>query len=191
MTDLRRPCILLATFALVLAACGGGDGGSNTGGGGTTSAAPEGGAATSGPTEAAPVEAPTEPAGGGGTATGVCELVTADELAAIFGVPSVAMTLLAGPPDNCIIDSADGSSLAAWSLTATGAKVIFGSYVSGSDANEVPGIGDLAIYNPDGYQMTVVKGDAFMVIATYASGGSDDERFEFAKQIGASAAGRM
>lgn len=186
MTDLRRPITLFATVALVLAACGGG----GAGGGGTTPAAPADGAATSVPTQAAASEVPSEGAGGGGTGVGVCELVTADELAGIFNV-SVTMTVLAGPPDNCIVDGTDGRSLAAWSLTGTGAKAIFGSYVSGSDANEVPGIGDVAIYSPDGHQLTVVKGDAFMVIAIYASAGSDDERYEFAKQIGASAAGRM
>lgn len=183
----RQTATALATLALALAACGGG----GSADGGTTTATPDGPAATSEPTQATTSEAPaTEPVGGGGTAADACELVTADELAGIFGVPSVTTTLLEGPPDTCIVDSADGASLAAWSFTPTGMKAIFES-MGGSDLIEVSGIGDKAFYAPGSFQLSVLKGDALVVIASYASAGSDDERFEFAKRIGASAAGRL
>jgi hypothetical protein len=145
---------------------------------------------TSGPTQATASEAPAEPAGGGGTEVGVCELVTADELSEILNVPSVTMTVLAGPPDNCIVDGADGASLAAWSLTVLD-KDLFKLLSSGPDVLNEPGMGDGVMYQPEAFQMTVFKGDAMLVIGVYASAGSDDERLEFMKKIGAIAAGRM
>ena len=56
----------------------------------------------------APVATEAPAGGGGGAAAGVCELVTAEELAGIFGVASVKTTVIAGPPDNCIVQSDAG-----------------------------------------------------------------------------------
>ena len=139
MTRVRRPFTMLTTLVLVLAACGGG-------GGGTATDAPAGALGTVPPSEAAATEAPSteapateatastpaasEPASGGGTAAGVCELVTADELAKIFGVASVTQTVFAGPPDTCSVDSDAGDPLVAWSYTTAQAATVFAAFVS-------------------------------------------------------------
>jgi hypothetical protein len=192
MTDMRRSGSSLAALVLILAACGGG------GGGGGTSAAP----ATSGPTqatttdapanEAPPTDAPAEPAGGGGSAGGVCELVTADELAKVFAVPSVTATLFQGPPDTCSVDSDAGDPLLAWSLSTASAKVVYESMALDSQSIAVPGIGDKAAFVQN-TGLLVLKGDALVVISV--TGGekdlSEEQRNELAKQVGAIAAGRM
>lgn len=182
-----RPTSVLAALVLVLAACGGGGGG---GGVGRTSAVPAQGAATSGATQATASGAPAELADGGGTAAGVCEFATADELSRILNVPSVTMTVVTGPPDNCIVDGADASSLAAWSLTVLD-KDLYKVLSSGPEVRNEPGLGDAVMYQPEAFQMTVFKGDSMLVIGVYASAGSDEERLEFMKEIGATAAGRM
>jgi hypothetical protein len=192
MTDFRRTTPLFAAIVLILAACGGGGG----------TAAPAGGAATSAPTEAttpdAPAseatttDAPAQPAGGGGTAVGVCGLVTADELAKVFNVPSVTTTVFQGPPDTCSVDSDAGDGLVAWSLSTADAKAVYASVALDSQSTVVPGMGDKAAF-VDNTGLLVLKGDNLLVIGVTAGGedSTEAERNELAKQVGAIAAGRM
>ncbi len=196
MTDFRRLNPILAILvAVTLAACGGG-------GGGTATTAPTGAAATSGPTEAtttdaAATDAPATaapataaPAGGGGVAD-VCGLVTADELASILDVSSVVLTVFEGPPDTCDIQSGDGALLAATVLTVSVDAITFGFIKTGSGVQDVPGLGDEAIYLPDSLLLVVRKGESMVSIAVFDDGRSESERLELMKQIGAIAAGRM
>lgn len=137
------------------------------------------------------VAAPTSAApGGGGVAGTVCELVTGEELAEIFGVQSVTTTVIAGPPDNCIVDSDTGDPLGAWSLTTAQAKTVFDAFTTDPATIEVTGIGDqAAIVQNTG--LLVLKGDILLVISI--SGGADlseEEAIEVSKQIGTIAAGR-
>ena len=201
MTDFRRLNPILAILvAVTLAACGGG-------GGGTATTAPTdaGSAATTGPTEAATTDTPatdtpstdapaaTQPpaGGGGGAVAGVCELVTPEELAEIFGVPSVKLTVLPGPPDNCIVESASGDPLTAFSLTTAQAATVFAAFTTDPSTVEVSGVGDkAAIVQNTG--LLVLKGSSLLVISI--SGGADmseHEGIEASKQIGTIAAGRM
>lgn len=190
----------IAVFAVV-AGCGGG---------GTTGATPTpateapaaeastpaGGGTDAGsqPSAEASVAAPASQApagGGGGPAAGVCELVTGDELAGIFGVASVKMTVLPGPPDNCIVESDGGDPLTAWSLTTAQSAVIFGAFTTDPSTVQVSGIGDeAAIVQNTG--LLVLKGSSLLTISI--SGGSDmseEEGIAAAKQIGTLAAGRL
>jgi len=180
-----RAVTLLGLGALVIGCGGSGDDatpqvpGSTATGEGTTSTV----ATTSGTTGAG---------GGGGSTAGVCELVTADELAQIFNVASVSMSVLQGPPDNCIVESDVGDPLAAWSLTFDQAQVVFDAFTSDPSSVEVvPGIGDsAAIVANTG--LLVLKGGRLIVISI--SGGaelSEDQAVEASKRIGEIAAGRM
>jgi hypothetical protein len=160
-----------------------------------SSAPADGGAGTS--SEPSAEASPTEPAseapagGGGGTAAGVCELVTAEELAGIFNVSSVKMTVFPGPPDNCIVESDGGDPLTAWSLTTAQASALFDAFTTDPASVDVSGIGDkAAIVQNTG--LMVLKGGSLLVISI--SGGADmseDEGIEASKQIGALAAGRL
>ena len=197
---LSRVVPVLAILLLV-AACGGGSGASSAG---STTAATGGPAATSGsgagstasPGSSAAVQT-TQPSaaggggGGGGTAAGVCELVTSEELAAIFGVTSVKATVLPGPPDNCIVESGDGDPLTAWSLMTAQASTVFGAMTTDPSTIEVPGIGDkAAIVQNTG--LLVLKGDSLLSITI--SGGADmseEEGVEASKKIATFAAGRL
>ena len=197
MMDFRRLNPMLAIMvALTLAACGGG--------GGSATTAPTGAAVTSGPTQATTTDAPTTdapatgapaatdaPAGGGGSAADVCGLVTADELASILDVSSVVLTVFQGPPDTCQIASGDDAPLAATVLTVSGGAITFGFIKAGSGVQEVPGLGDEAIYIPDSLLLVVRKGDSMVSIAVFDDGRSESERLELMKQIGTIAAGRM
>lgn len=204
MSGFRRVNQVFAILlGLTIVACGGG-------GGGTATTAPTdpGSAATSGPTEASATDAPatnapatvapataapapTQPPAGGGGAAGVCELVTPEELAEIFGVPSVNMTVLPGPPDNCIVDSESGDPVTAWSLTTAQAAVVFGAFTTDPSTVEVSGVGDkAAIVQNTG--LLVLKGGSLLVIMISSGADmSEDEAIEASKQIGILAAGRL
>lgn len=183
----------IMTAVVVLAACGSGGAGA-AGDGGTTTTAPDA-ATTTEPVEEPTAEPPAgeqtpEPAvGGGEAAADPCSLVTADELSGILGVP-VVMTLLEGPPANCIVDGTDGASLAAWSVTPMD-KDMYDLFVNSPEVAKEPGLGDGVMYTEDGLQMTIFKNNLMVVLGTYSSAGSDDARVEFMKQIAALAAGRM
>ncbi|HZM72933.1 MAG TPA: hypothetical protein VFC71_06115 [Candidatus Polarisedimenticolia bacterium] len=185
-----RVPVLLVIASLALAACGGGGGGGASPSAGASAAASEA-APSSAPSEGAPSTEPSaEPSTGGGTAVGVCELVTADELAGIFGT-TVTTTVLAGPPDNCIVSSTAGDPLAAWSLSTAQAQAVYDALTSDPATVVVPGIGDkAAIVQNTG--LLVLKGSNLLVITI--SGGADmseEEGIEASKQIGTFAAGRL
>lgn len=188
MRNRRRLIPAFATIVLVLAACGGG-------GGGTANSTPADGVATSEPapeaTSAAPTvevpptsaTGPTEPPSGG-TAKGVCELVTVEELAEIFGVASVTTTVFSGPPDTCSVESDTGEPLVAWSYSTAQSAVVFQALTSDPSAVLVDGIGDqAAIVQNTG--LLVLKGDSLVVVGVQS--GED----ELAKEVGKAAAARM
>jgi hypothetical protein len=202
---MRSGFIMVAVGAMLLvAACSGGAATVPSTAAQTETAAAESSGPTDGGSDAdgqpsaeadASVTAPSvAPAGGGGggggTAAGVCELVTADELEGIFGEP-VKMTLLPGPPDNCIVESEDGDALTAWSLTTAQSSAIYDAFTSDPATIEVAGVGDrAAIVQNTG--LLVLKGGSLVVVMI--SGGADmseDEGIEASKQIGALAAGRL
>lgn len=188
MRALVRSSVLLVLASLALAACGGGGGGSPTTG---PSAAASEAAPSTAPSEAAASTEPSAaPSTGGGTPVGVCELVTADELAGIFGTTTTS-TLFAGPPDNCIVSSTAGDPLAAWSLSTAQAQATYAALTVDPSTVEVPGIGDkAAIVQNTG--LLVLKGSNLLVISI--SGGADmsaEEGIEASKQIGTFAAGRL
>jgi len=165
------------------------------GGGGTGTASvgtlPPGESAGTSAEPGTSVEPPAseEPSGNGGTAVGVCELVTADELAEIFNVPSVTTTVLEGPPDNCIVESDTGDPLTAWSLTTAQASAVYDSATIG--AIELTLIGDKAAIVQN-MGLLVLKGGSLLVISISAGANlSDDEAIEASKQIATFAAGRM
>jgi hypothetical protein len=129
--------------------------------------------------------------GGGGPAVGICELVTADELAAIYGVASVTTTVIAGPPDNCIVQSNGGDGLTAWTLMTAQAGTVFSAMTTDPSTIELPGIGDkAAIVQNTG--ILVLKGNALLSVAlTAAPDMSEEEVLAAAKQVATLAAGRL
>ena len=194
---------LIVGGGLVLAACGGGGGPASSAaapsaeapaaessapaGGGTESVAPP----SAEPSVAiAPSPAPAG-GGGGGAAVGICELVTAEELAGIYGVGSVTQTVIPGPPDNCIVESDAGDALTAWSLMTAQAGTVFSAMTSDPTTVEVPGIGDkAAIVQNTG--LLVLKGSSLLSVAlTALPDMSETEILELAKQVAAAAAGRL
>ena len=191
---------LVVGGVLVVVACGGGGTAGPTAApaaeapaAAESSAPADGGTATgSQPSAEASVAAPASqaPAGGGGAAAGVCELVTADELKGIFGV-TVTMTVVPGPPDNCIVNSEDGNPLTAWSLTTAQASAVYGAFTSDPSTVEVTGVGDkAAIVQNTG--LLVLKGSNLLVVTI--SGGADmseEEAIGASKKIGALAASRL
>lgn len=194
---------VLGLAYLVVAGCGG------SGGTGASAAAPSAAApaaaaspAAGGGTDAgsqpsvaasAAVAAPQEPAGGGPAGT-VCELVTAEELQGILGTP-VSLTVFAGPPDTCDIQSTDGAPLAATVLTvmsSAAASAVFDAYAGSPGAQSISGMGDKAAYDPAQAVLVVLKGDKVLTVAVFDDGTTDEAaRLELMKQIGSIAAGRM
>ena len=129
--------------------------------------------------------------GRGSAIFGVCELVTADELAQIFNVASVSTSVLQGPPDSCIVESDSGDPLTAWSLSLDQAQVVFDALTSDPSTIDGSGIGDsAAIVENTG--LLVLKGGKLIVISISGGGGlSEDEAVEASKRIGEFAAGRL
>jgi hypothetical protein len=202
MIDRQRFMSFLVTLVVALAACGGGGGGggTSTSSESTTSAA-ESPAPAAQPAQAAsgappsPATASEAPAiGGGGPVIGVCELVTPDELQEILGV-SVNLTVFAGPPDTCDIQSTDGAPLAATVLTVMSnlaASAVFDAYAGSPGAQSIDGIGDKAAYDPNQAVLVVLKADKVLTVAVFDDGTSDEAaRLERMKQIAFAAAGRI
>lgn len=186
MIQRRRAIMMLAT-TLIVTACGGG-GASGAASSAASTAQPTSGAEA---TPAAPASVAAEATPAGGTATGVCDLVTKDELATAFGVPSVTTTVLAGPPDSCIVKSDTDRSLATWSYTPANGSQMYETVVLPGQSVEVPGIGDRAAY-VDNLGFLVVKGPALLSIAISSGSDLDDDQMkEVSKQLASFAAGRM
>lgn len=184
-TSRVRPAWFLV-LALVSAACGSGPG---TASQAPSSEAPASGApASAAPASEAPASQAPQPSTGGGPTGSVCDLVTAAELAGIFGVANVASTVIPGPPDTCDIQ-ADGAPLAAIVLVTDQAELVFNAYATGAEA--YPGFGDRAIYNAETQLFIVLKGDVVVSIAVFSGAASDEERLELQKAIAAVAAARM
>jgi hypothetical protein len=204
MIDQRRSVPILVTLIVALAACGGGSGATS---GPTTSAAGPGQSQAAGtepsqaaeapPSSEAPssaAAAPEPPAGGGGQAGDVCALVPADELGGILGRP-VRTTVIAGPPDTCDVQSADGAPLAAFVLTnmqGVSATFVFDAFAGSPTAEQISGIGEKAAYDPNQGALVVLKNGAVLSIAVFDDGTAGaDVVLGLMKQIGSAAAGRM
>lgn len=193
-----RAAIRIATgLGLGLVIVSGCSGGASPSGGGS-SAAPSSAASSAAssapsaaPASGAPASAaPSAPAGGGGgTTTGVCALVTTDELAQVFGVP-VTTQVLTGPPDTCDIQS-DGAPIAAFVLMPTNGAPVYEAYASDPSAQEITGIGDKAAFSPTAQLLVVLKGDSMLSIAVFDDGRPVEQRLELMKKLATSAVGRM
>ena len=194
MIDLRRGTAMLAmtTLTLTLVACGGGGGGT-TASTAASAAAPSDGATSVEPSAAASdgAAASAAPSSGGGPGGGVCELITKDELAAAFGVPSVSTTEIPGPPDTCVVNSDQNRPLGTWVLAPIGGGATYGALVLPGQSSEVPGLGDRAAF-VDNVGLMILKGDTLLTIGV--AGGadlSDDEAKAVQQQLGGIAAGRL
>lgn len=195
-----RVTLILGT-ALLLAACGGGTSGASTTTGVDDASAAPAQSEAAGPSMATPSDAAAQPSedttpasadtGTGSTAGGVCDLATPDEVAAIFSVPSVTMEVLAGPPDNCIVTSADGAGLTAWSLMTAQAATVFDALAQPGQADMVDGLGDrAAIVENTG--LMILKGDRLVTISIAGDSGlSGADADAVAKALGAKIAGRL
>jgi hypothetical protein len=151
-----------------LAGCGGDDTGISTS---TTSPPQTTTEATSslpGTTEAGPTVVPIEVA--------PCDLVTADEVAAAVGLPVEAGS--DEPPISCRFDLVDGDGVHVAVIIEDGqgrlggAAAIFDGYrdlVAGGEAEEVPGLGDAALYAPGFRGLAVDAGAGRFVV--FAVGG--------------------
>lgn len=177
--------VTLIAIVIGLAACGGTATTSQGSGAGTSAASSDTEApqATMAVTTAAGTDsATTAPSSDTGTSVGVCELVTADEVAGIFGFVSVSTMVLTGPPDSCIVEDPEGNPLVAWSYTTADARLIFEALALPSQSESVPGIGDQAAF-VENTGLLVLKGDALLTVSL-----SDQDT---AKEIATIAAGRM
>ncbi|MFN8630930.1 MAG: hypothetical protein U0838_11615 [Chloroflexota bacterium] len=196
----RRPTLLAIGIVLVIAGCGSGSSGAATPGPATPTAAaarestPMSSGAAASPTAApathaaaseAAASAPAHAAGGG-----LCDLVTAAELAKAFGRDDVTATLTPGPPDTCGYTSSDGTSLGAIVLLTAGGKTVFDGIHQGDAITDLPGIGDKAFYSSEMQTLVVLKGDAMLTVAVVAAA-TDDARLAAAKAIATAASGRM
>lgn len=203
MTRFVRASAILGAIALcaaALAACGGG-GGSGDGGGGTGAGSAQPPAATTAPaTDAVETGAPAATAaatpatggGGGAAGAGVCDLVTADELAGILGATAIKLAVLSGPPDTCDIQSGDGAPLAATVLMDGNGRMAFDAWAAGAGTRDMPGLGDRAVFVPESQLLLVLVGDSVYSIAVFDDDSrSEDERVELMRQIAAIAVGRM
>jgi len=136
-------------------------------------------------------DAPTvEPTQGGGPSLGVCELVTADELATIVGKP-VVLAVLAGPPDTCDVQSNDAPIAAFVFMRGPEFAFAFDAWASDPSAEDVPGIGDGTVYVADSQLVIVKRGDALFSVSVYDVDVAISGRLEMMKEIARIAAARM
>jgi hypothetical protein len=117
-------------------------------------------------------------------------LVSAAEYERIFGVSGVTTAVVAGPPDTCDVQ-ADGAPLAALVIVTTGGQAIFNAWASDPDGEEIPGLGDRALYSPQSLLLVVLRGDTALSMAALDESRSEEERLEFMKEAMAIAVGRL
>lgn len=168
------------------------------GGGSTASSNPDASVASQAPASDAPSsDAPASEAASSApepstpaSSTGVCDLVTAAELEAIFDLPEVTTQVFAGPPDTCDIQ-ADSAPLAAFVLTLDAPSFVFDAYAMDPDATAIDGIGDKAAYSPTQGLLVVMKGTSLLSMAAYPADKSDEEIIELLKEIARVAVTRM
>ena len=139
-----RPVPLIA-LVVVLASCAG-SGGAPNGGGGAAGAA----------------------GGGGGEGEEVggdaCRFLTVEEVATAFGVDvSAAAPTTSGSVVNCAYNDAEGNIVIAYSYVSGEGQATFQGQRDIEGAVEVEGIGDGALWFPQG-GMYVLKGDAVLNI---------------------------
>jgi len=186
----KRSMLALAALLLSLAACGGSGTANPTDS--TSSSGPTQPAGIGGSSDVAPTDDPAVTPGdtGVGGASGVCSLVTAQELDSIFGVTGHTTQVIPGPPDTCDIQL-DSAPSAAFVYTPNGGRTIFDLLAGGADAEAVGGIGNDAFYSSETLLLVIAEGDAMLSIAVLDEGRTEEERLELMKQIGMIAAGRM
>ena len=170
-----------------------------SGGGGASPGAGTPGPATAEPTQggsgppadpgagASPV---TDPTPAGGTAVGVCELVTSEELASILGKP-VTLVVLPGPPDTCDVGSNDAPIAAFVFMEGPSFGFAFDAWASDPSAEDVGGIGDRAVYVAASELFIVKRGDRLFSVSVYDVDVALDARVQMMKDIAKIAAGRM
>ncbi len=138
-------------------------------------------------------EGPAPTPAGGGTAAGVCELVTADELAGLFGGPVVLEVLPGvGGADTCDVQMSDAPVAAFVYMPPSDTNgFVFDAWASDPSTEEVGGIGDRAIYIGAQELFVVLRGSAVFSISVYDVERTLEERTELMRRIGSIAAGRM
>jgi hypothetical protein len=155
-----RLAFVPAALAVAIAACGTGSPGATTAGtqGPQTAGATSGTLPTTGPV--------TTQAGSGGGLTEADDfcLNTPDEVTAALGVGTVTAAGMANPGlgGGCLYSDSTGAVVYAISVVVgSNAVATFESYKSGAGAEEVPGIGDGAIYLPlnELWGIAFIKGD--------------------------------
>ena len=128
---------------------------------------------------------------GGGTAVGVCDLISSGELATILGVASVTQEVLPGPPDTCIVRGPEGDTLVSWSHTTQGGRAVYDALALPGQSRAVPGIGDAAAH-VENTGLLIAKGDGLVVIMISGQADLDEAAAEAASEkIGAVIAGKM
>lgn len=188
----RSTAAFVLLGALLLAGCGAAPAGSS-GSGGTigpdTTIAPGGGPSTQGP-------------GGGGTAgpgtsiasTAACDVLTAENIAAIAGasiVTTVPAQQLGLFEHGCLYELRDDATSATTTinlgLVATGGRAYYDAEVAPSNAangfNPLPGLGDVAVTTRPGGVM-VLAGDALLSVQYFGPTGPDQAvAIELARQV--------
>ncbi len=157
---------------------------------------------TEAPVTATPVatEAPvaTQSGGGGGGdafAGDPCSLLTADEVGGILGGSGWTSQgfPVQGGSGQCLYTKADGSSLAAISIT-TGVNmpIVWDAYAANtSDVASVAGIGDEAIFSTSTESLFFLKGATMVGITAGTGSDGYDLRLQHAKEMGAIVDGRL
>ena len=189
--DRTRPtrAALWLGVALVVGACSSSGGGATAASGGNGTPAP---AATQGvqPTDAAQAT-PATGGGGGGSAAGLCDFVTAAEMASALGTGALTTKTDDGPPPGCAYELGD-KPVAAMVLTASGGEGAYDAMAGDAASVAVPGIGDKAILNEPAHELLILKGGKLLVVVLTPENASlPAATADMYKQIATIAAGRL
>lgn len=191
----RTSRLAAAGIVLFVAACGS-SGTASTAPGADATPTPKAAVTAGTPSDAAatPVAstAAGDSGGGGGVTAGTaCDLLTPADASGVVGGDALTSASITGDPSYCSYKTAAGAIAVATSLGQKDAKVGYDAWAGASDSVKVSGLGDGAVWVPSLSTLLIIKGDRVFGITAGTNATEEDQRQEWAKALGAIAAGKM
>ena len=170
----RRLAFCVSLLAsVVLAACGGTTSAPSAVPGSLAAGASRPAATAAGGGGGATAAATAQPGGGGGALNDPCGLLTVAEAAGAMGTDPLTASGTAGDPANCSYTLGDGEEALAITVLRNGAAAQYQSFVDNGSAEDVSGVGDVALYERGTRRLLFKVGELLIYVFPRYVNGAD------------------